>query len=101
MTSKQEVVEQRKLLNQLAEHKHSFNKGDRRMKSPRLCVCCSRPLTSLIINENKYIVIQNHTRYQLGGWVVADICTDINSCYRTLRKKGELIEDVDGRQHKE
>lgn len=96
MVTKKEVVEKRRNLMQLAEHKHSFNKGDRRVKTPRLCVVCGRPLSSLIINENKYIVIQPHIRCQLGGWVVANICTDITSCYRTLKKKGELKEDVNG-----
>lgn len=95
MVTKKEVVEKRRNLIQLAEKKHSFKKRDRRVQSPRVCVTCGRPLSSLILHENKYIVTQDHTRYYLGGWVVADICTDITSCYRTLRKKGELIEDVD------
>lgn len=96
MVTKKQVVENRKNLIQLAQNKHSFNKGDRRVKTPRICVACGRPLSSLIINENKYIVCQDHTRYYFGGWVVADVCTDITSCYRTLKKKGELIENVDG-----
>lgn len=94
MVTKKEVVEKRTNLLHCAESKHQFFKGDKRIKSPRLCVVCGRPLTSLIINENKYSVIQNHTRCSLGGWVRVDICTDITSCYRTLRRKGELIEDV-------
>jgi len=46
----------------LAEKSHSFNKGDKRVHTPRVCVVCGRPLSSLIINENKYIIIQAHTR---------------------------------------
>lgn len=96
MTTKREIVEKRKSLATLAEKKHSFNKGDRRVQSPRLCVVCSRPLSSLIVNENKYITCHPHTRYYLNDWFVMDVCTDIHSCYRVLQKKGELNEDVNG-----
>lgn len=90
MVSKKEIVEKRKSLVDMAEHKTSFKKGDRRVHTPRLCVVCGRPLSSLIVNENKYIIIQAHTRHHLNEMFVLDACTDINSCYRTLRKKGEL-----------
>lgn len=90
MMTKKEVVEKRRSLSQLAEKKHDFKKGDRRVNSPRICVVCGRPLSSLILHDNKYIVCYDHTRYYLGGWVKVDICTDINSCYRTLKRKGVL-----------
>lgn len=90
MVSKKEVVEKRRSLSEMAERKSSFNKGDRRVHTPRLCVVCGRPLSSLIVNENKYITSQAHTRYHLNKIMALDACTDINSCYRTLRKKGEL-----------
>lgn len=96
MVTKKDIVERRRTLSQLAEKKHAFNKGDRRVQTPRVCVACGRPLSSLILHENKYIVCKDHTRYYLGGWVTADVCTDINSCYRTLRRKGELIENGNG-----
>lgn len=94
MVTKKEVVERRKSLSQLADKKYLFKKGDRRVATPRVCVSCGRPLSSLIIHDNKYIVCQDHTRFYLGGWVTADVCTDITSCYRVLKKKGELNEDV-------
>lgn len=90
MMTKKEVAEKRRSLSQLAEKKHDFKKGDRRVNSPRICVVCGRPLSSLILHDNKYIVCHDHTRYYLGGWVKVDICTDINSCYRTLKRKGVL-----------
>ncbi len=80
----------------LSEKSHSFNKGDKRVHTPRVCVVCGRPLSSLIINENKYIIIQAHTRYHLNELFIVDACTDITSCYRTLRQKGELIDNVNG-----
>lgn len=96
MVTKREVIENRRKLKQLAEKQVSFNKGDKRVYTPRLCVVCSRPLSSLIVNEGKYITSHPHTRYHLNDWFIVDTCTDIQSCYRTLRKKGELIENVDG-----
>jgi len=79
---------------------NTFKKGDKRVHTPRLCVVCGRPLSSLIIHENKYITTTSHVHLHVNNWFTLDICEDINSCYRTLRKKGEL-EDVNGRQHKE
>jgi hypothetical protein len=96
MVTKKEVVEQRRNLKQVAERYSSFKKGDRRVFTPRLCVVCGRPLSSLILHEGKYITIHPHTRFHLNDWFIVDTCTDIQSCYRTLRKKGELNEDVDG-----
>lgn len=97
MVSKKEVVEKRKSLAATAERKSSFQKGDRRVHTPRLCVVCSRPLSSLIVHENKYITVQAHTRYHINDMFIMDACTNISSCYRTLQKKGELTEDVNGR----
>ncbi|AOZ61966.1 hypothetical protein QCM8_45 [Bacillus phage QCM8] len=96
MVTKKEVVEKRRQLMSLSEKSHSFNKGDKRVHTPRVCVVCGRPLSSLIINENKYIIIQAHTRYHLNELFIVDACRDITSCYRTLRQKGELIENVNG-----
>lgn len=95
MVTKKEVVEKRKSLTQLADKTGIFYKGDKRVHAPRICVVCSRPLSSLIVHENKYIVIQTHTRFYLNDVFKLDVCTDINSCYRTLSKKGEL-DNVDG-----
>jgi hypothetical protein len=97
MITKKEVVEKRRSLTSLAEKKTSFNKGDRRVHTPRICVVCGRPLSSLIIRENRYIIIQSHTRFHINDLFVMDACTDVDSCYRTLRQKGELNEDVNGR----
>ncbi|UXQ88913.1 hypothetical protein Thu_53 [Bacillus phage Thurquoise] len=99
MVTKREVVEKRKKLVSLAKKKVSFNKGDKRVYSPKLCVVCGRPLSSLIINENKYIIIQAHTRYHINDLFTVDACVDITSCYRTLKQKGELEEDVDVKQY--
>ncbi|BEU14677.1 hypothetical protein [Bacillus phage CM1] len=99
MVTKREVVEKRKKLVSLAKKKVSFNKGDKRAYSPKLCVVCGRPLSSLIINENKYIIIQDHTRYHINELFIVDACTDITSCYRTLKQKGDLEEDVDVKQY--
>lgn len=96
MFTKKEIVENRRKLSQLAKKKYEFNKGDKRVNSPRVCVICSRPLSFLIINENKYTVAYPHTRFYLGEWMTMDACTDITSCYRTLKRKGELIEDGNG-----
>jgi hypothetical protein len=95
-TSKREVVQKRRELYQLTERKHTFKKGDKRVSTPRLCVVCSRPLSSLILHENRYITIQAHVRFHLNKYFIVDICEDVESCYRTLRKKGELIDDVNG-----
>jgi len=95
MVTKKEIVEKRKSLAQLASKSGTFFKGDKRVRTPRLCVVCGRPLSSLILHENKYIVIQTHTRYYLNDMFKLDVCADINSCYRTLTKKGEM-ENVDG-----
>lgn len=90
MTTKREIVEKRRELYHSAEKKHVFRKGDKRVHTPRLCVVCSRPLSSLIINENKYVTIQTHVHFHLNSIFQVDICDDVNSCYRTLRQKGEL-----------
>lgn len=93
MVTKREVVEKRRKLYSLAEKKHRFRKGDKRVFTPRLCVICGRPLSSLILNKNQYVTIQSHVRFHLNKHVSVDACEDINSCYRTLRQKGELDED--------
>ncbi len=97
MITKQEVVEKRGTLFTESKRRHTFNKGDRRVHTPRLCVVCGRPLSSLVMRSNSYITIHRHTRFHMNDIVVLDICTDINSCYRVLEQKGELMEDVDGR----
>ncbi|MCB5366978.1 hypothetical protein [Collinsella aerofaciens] len=96
MITKKEVFEKRKQIIQLAEKKYTFNKKDKRVQAPRVCVVCGRPLSSLIVHENRYVVSYPHNRYYLGGWIIVDICKDITSCYRTLKKKGELVENVNG-----
>lgn len=95
--TKEEVVGMRRQL--FSEHEKSivFNKGDKRVHSPRLCSICGRLLSSFIAGENRYIINFKHTRFHLGNQITVDICTDIHSCYRVLSKKGELIENVDGR----
>ena len=95
MITRKEIKEKRKYLEKLADKKVRFGKGDRRVFTPRLCVVCGRPLSSLVINENKYVTIQPHTRYHIRG-ITMDTCTDIGSCYRTLIRNGELNEDVNG-----
>lgn len=95
MTTKREIVEKRRDLYQCASKFHEFKKGDKRVHTPRLCVICSRPLSSLILNENRYTTIVTHIHFHLD-WCKVDICKDVNSCYRILRKKGELTEDVNG-----
>jgi hypothetical protein len=97
VVTKKEVVEKRRNLKVFAKKITTFNKGDRRVHSPRLCVICGRPLSSLIVHENKYIIIHPHSRYYLNEMFIMDACKDITSCYRTLKKKGELNEDVTGR----
>jgi hypothetical protein len=96
LTSRKEVVEKRKSLYQESKKYHEFNKGDKRVHTPRLCVICSRPLSSLILSQNKYITIVNHVHFHLNEYFKVDICKDVNSCYRTLKRKGELTEDVNG-----
>lgn len=95
-TSKREIVDKRKELYQVSDRKHVFKKGDKRVHTPRLCVVCSRPLSSLILNENKYVTIKAHVHFHLNSYFTVDICEDIESCYRTLRRKGELTEDDNG-----
>jgi hypothetical protein len=96
LTNKKEVVEKRKSLYQESEKFHEFRRGDKRVHTPRLCVICSRPLSSLILNQNKYITIVSHVHFHLNDYFKVDICKDVNSCYRILKKKGELTEDVNG-----
>ncbi|QDP42832.1 hypothetical protein HWC53_gp048 [Bacillus phage vB_BmeM-Goe8] len=95
LITKKEIVAKRKNLYQLAEKYHDFNKGDKRVHTPRLCVVCSRPLSSLVIKEGKYITSVSHVHFHLNEYFKVDICKDVASCYRTLAKKGELI-NVDG-----
>ena len=90
MVTKKEVVEKRRELYKTAERYHDFMRGDKRVKTPRLCVVCSRPLSSLILNENDYITIVSHTHFHLNKLFKVDICKDVSSCYRVLRKRGEL-----------
>ena len=93
--TKEVVKEQREDITKLAKRKHTFNKGDRRVHSPRVCVICSRPLSSLIIQEGKYVTATRHTRFHINEMFIVDTCTSINSCYRHLRIRGEL-EDENG-----
>jgi hypothetical protein len=95
MVTKQEIVKKRKELFEIANKKNTFKKGDKRAHTPKLCVVCGRPLSSLIINDNRYITIQSHIRFHLNELFIVDVCEDVNSCYRTLKQKGEL-EDVNG-----
>jgi hypothetical protein len=88
--SKRDIVEKRRKVYQMAEKKHVFKKGDRRVATPRLCVICRRPLSSLVVHEMKYTTICSHVHVHLNKMVKVDICEDVNSCYRTLQKKGEL-----------
>jgi hypothetical protein len=101
LTSKKEVVAKRHSVFQMSSKHNTFKKGDKRVHTPRLCVVCGRPLSSLIINENRYITSNSHIHFHVDKWFTVDMCEDVNSCYRTLRKKGELEENVNGRQHKE
>lgn len=94
--TRRDVVEKRRYLFSNAKRHHKFNKGDRRVHTPRVCVVCGRPLSSLIMRTNKYIASQPHTRFHINDIVILDACTDINSCYRILEQKGELKEDVNG-----
>lgn len=96
MISKEEVVSKRRGLYSNSTRGVTFNKGDKRVYTPRICVVCSRPLSSLILNENRYVTIQKHTRFHINKDMSVDICTDIESCYRTLKNIGRLIDDVDG-----
>lgn len=99
MVKRKDVVERRRKLQQMANRSYIFRKGDKRAATPRICVVCGRPLTSLIINEGKYVTSHNHTRYYVEDVLTLDCCLDINSCYRTLRQKGELVEDVVIKEH--
>lgn len=90
LTTKQEIVAKRKSLYMEAARYHEFMKGDKRVNTPRLCVICGRPLSSLIMNENRYVTIVPHIHFHLNKLFKVDICKDIMSCYRTLKKKGEL-----------
>lgn len=96
MITKQEVKNKRKYLNKIAKKRVTFNKGDHRVFTPRLCVVCGKPLSSLVIREQKYITVQTHIRCHINEYVTLDVCADIKSCYSTLSKKGELINDVNG-----
>ncbi|APZ82514.1 hypothetical protein Goe7_c00480 [Bacillus phage vB_BveM-Goe7] len=88
--SKKDVVEKRRSLFSNSEKRVVFKKGDHRVNTPRICVVCSRPLSSLILRENTYITIQSHIRFHLNNLFKVDICEDVHSCYRTLKQKGEL-----------
>jgi len=90
LTSKREIVEQRRTLYKEAERHHEFLKGDKRVFTPRICVICSRPLSSLVLNDGKYVTSVSHVRFHLNKAFTIDICKDIMSCYRTLKKKGDL-----------
>jgi hypothetical protein len=100
LKTKREIVEKRRKLFHLAEKYNLFKKGDKRVHTPRLCVVCSRPLSSLILHENRYVVSHPHFHIHLNDFFIVDICENVNSCYRTLRQKGEL-EDVHVRKHSE
>lgn len=97
MITRKEVINKRRGLYNNSRKGTTFNKGDKRVFTPRLCVVCSRPLSSLIMNEGKYITVNRHTRFHINEDMHVDICSDIESCYRTLRSKGRLDNNVDGR----
>lgn len=95
MITKKEIVEKRRKLPQQAQAYNTFKKGDKRVFTPRVCSICGRPLSSLLLREQKYITIQDHVMYHLSSLAVISVCKDVKSCYTTLRKKGEL-EDGNG-----
>lgn len=88
--TKKEIVEKRRELDKISVRKFTFNKGDRRVFTPKVCVVCGRPLTSLIIQDNKYITTTKHTRFHLNKVFIVDTCTDVNSCYRRLKSEGVM-----------
>lgn len=90
LTNKKEVVAKRKNLYETADRYHEFLKGDKRVNTPRLCVICSRPLSSLVMNDSRYVTLVSHVHFHISGLFTVDICKDVMSCYRTLKKKGEL-----------
>ena len=96
MVTKREIVEKRRKLPQQAKSYNTFKKGDKRVFTPRICSVCGRPLASLILKEQKYITIQDHVKYELSSFATISVCKNVQSCYMTLRKKGEL-EDGNGR----
>lgn len=96
LTTKKEVVDRRRNLFDIAERYHTFKKGDKRVHTPRLCVVCGRPLSSLVVNKNKYVTSHSHIRFHLNEYFIVDICEDINSCYRVLKQKGELEDNEHG-----
>jgi len=96
VTNKKDVVRKRKKLQSMARKSYIFKRGDKRASTPRICVVCGRPLTSLILREGTYITTCSHIRFYISDVFTLDCCLDIHSCYRTLRQKGELNEHVNG-----
>lgn len=96
VVTRNDIVKARQHLFREAEKYYKINKGDRRVQTPRVCCICSHPLSSLILNDNKYVSSHNHVRFRLNSFLILDVCEDINSCYRLLERKGEL-KNVDGR----
>lgn len=96
MVTRREVVEKRAKLYRDSVRSHTFNRGDKRVHSPRLCSICARPLSQLVVQEQRYVTSHRHTRVHLSGDIQINICTDVRSCYSRLEERGELTVDVNG-----
>ncbi|AII28113.1 hypothetical protein LD13_gp236 [Bacillus phage Bobb] len=87
--SRREIVEKRRSVFSSAEKYNTFKVGDRRVHSPRLCVVCARPLTSLVLAEQRYVTSVSHVHAHFAGGITVDICSNINSCANRIEKLRE------------
>lgn len=90
--TREDIIQGRRDIAKASERSHTFNVGDRRVHSPRICVMCARPLANLVLHKQAYVTIIRHTRYHVSKVLIFDMCTSINSCYRKLSMEGRLIE---------
>jgi len=95
MQSKSQVLNKRRNLFSIAKTRNSFNKGDKRVHTPRICSICGRALAEFSPEKQKYVTAVTHFHCKIESYISLDACKDVQSCYRYLKKKGEL-EDGNG-----
>lgn len=87
--NRRELVEKRRIVYGKSTKYNVFRVGDKRVHSPRLCVVCSRPLTSLVLTEQRYVTAVSHVHAHLSGGITIDMCASINSCANRIEKLRE------------
>lgn len=85
--TKKEIRKKREDIFRKSPTKTLIKKGDKRISSPsRVCGICGESLSKMIYHTGKVISSRNHYHIKYSDFLYIDICQDINSCYRNLKK---------------